>query len=61
MEVEPSYMVSKKKKKYQPSSMVDYAKPSPLLEHLKRMRFVGGEHTVQVLFQSLARLLDLKN
>ncbi|KAK2446515.1 ATP binding microtubule motor family protein [Trifolium repens] len=44
-EVEPSNMVPKKRH-LQPSSIIDSAKQSPSLAHLKRMRLVS-EHTVQ--------------
>ncbi|KEH36252.1 kinesin-like protein KIN-6 isoform X2 [Medicago truncatula] len=44
-EVEPSNMVPKKRL-HQASSIIDNAKQSPSLAHLKRMRLVG-EHTVQ--------------
>ncbi|KAK7283421.1 hypothetical protein RIF29_12925 [Crotalaria pallida] len=45
-EAEPSDIVSKKRH-YQASSAMDCAKQSPASEHLKRMRFVSTEHTVQ--------------
>ncbi|XP_061373289.1 kinesin-like protein KIN-6 [Gastrolobium bilobum] len=44
-EVEPSNMISKKRH-HQASSIMDYAKPSPFSEHLKRARLVR-EHTAQ--------------
>ncbi|GAU24975.1 hypothetical protein TSUD_312100 [Trifolium subterraneum] len=44
-EVEPSNMVPKKRH-LQPSSIIDNAKQSPSLAHLKRMRLIN-EHTVQ--------------
>ncbi|CAI8600118.1 unnamed protein product [Vicia faba] len=45
-EVEPSINMVPKKRNHQASSIIDSAKQSPSLDHLKRMKFVG-EHTVQ--------------
>ncbi|XP_019438062.1 PREDICTED: kinesin-like protein KIN-6 isoform X3 [Lupinus angustifolius] len=54
-EVEPTNMVSKKRH-YPASSAMDFAKPTPASEHLKRMRFGSGEHTVQNDEKSVAEV-----
>ncbi|CAL0326988.1 unnamed protein product [Lupinus luteus] len=54
-EVEPTNMISKKRH-YQASSAMDFAKPTPASEHLKRMRFGSGEHTVQNDEKSVAEV-----
>jgi len=58
-EVEPSNMVPKKRL-HQASSIIDIAKQSPSLAHLKRMRLVS-EHTMQVYFSFLSWHLSWKN
>ncbi|KAE9586709.1 hypothetical protein Lal_00004444 [Lupinus albus] len=54
-DVEPTNMVSKKRH-YVASSAMDFAKPTPASEHLKRMRCGSGEHTVQNDEKSVAEV-----
>ncbi|KAL5073860.1 hypothetical protein RYX36_012844 [Vicia faba] len=58
-EVEPSINMVPKKRNHQASSIIDSAKQSPSLDHLKRMKFVG-EHTVQKAEKGIEECNTLK-